>query len=315
MRRRLLAALACLPMMSAWAQPAGAGRRKVGFLHVGTKEEFLDGERELLLRALAERGYVAGNNLELVERYGARDAEALYADARDIVAAGVDAIVTEGTPATLAARKATHTIPIVTNVGDPVGAGFARSLAAPGANVTGLSQNRSALASKQVEILRELVPGLQDIAVIYMDVPGAQAFVQPVAAAARAASLRTQTIVVNEGAASTAIAECARLRLRAAITFTWDDALGPAALQHRVAVVVSSERAIGTGAVASIENDGRGDGREMAGMLDRVLRGTPAGAIPFRVATTYRMVVDSRAVTALRLKAPQALLLRADRVI
>ena len=172
MRRRFLAATAGAIVAAlsrhALAQ-AAAGTHRLGILGLIGPQEFMDGGKAKVLAALADLGYVRGRNLEIDERYAQGREELLAQGAAQLAALKVDAILTEGTPATLFAQRATRTIPIVTSVGDPVAAGFARELARPGANVTGLSQSRTLLAAKQVEMLVEVVRPLHEIAVLYYD--------------------------------------------------------------------------------------------------------------------------------------------------
>src|SRR3954470_2235093 len=158
-RRPFLMALLAAALMPARAAPE-ARKYRLGFLDIGDADTFFGGARKELLAALADLGYVAGRNLEVVECYEKESPEKLFECGRKLAALDVDVIVTEGTTSTLAARKATRTIPIVTTVGDPVAAGFAASLRRPGGNITGLAQNRTEIARKQLELLRMMRPGI-----------------------------------------------------------------------------------------------------------------------------------------------------------
>jgi len=129
-RRAFLAALIAGTLPRAQAAPANR-KYQLGFLGIGTADDFYGGQRKQLLDALAGLGYVRGRNLEVLECYEKESPEKLAECARKLAQRHVDAIVTLGTTATLAAQKATRTIPIVTSVGDPVAAGFARSVRTP----------------------------------------------------------------------------------------------------------------------------------------------------------------------------------------
>jgi putative ABC transport system substrate-binding protein len=108
----LAASLSCA--VSRGARAEAAPKKRLGILAISSAASFLDGGRQKVLDALAALGYVAGRNLVLEERYEPATPEAIVAFARELAAAHVDAILTEGTPATLAAQRATRTIPIVT---------------------------------------------------------------------------------------------------------------------------------------------------------------------------------------------------------
>ena len=312
----LLAALA-LGAGSPLAQAEPARAHKVGVLSLSTKQSLFGDGYARFVAELAQRGYVAGRDIELVERSDVADVEMLHRYAREIVAAQPAVIVTEGTPCTVALQRLTKTIPIVTDVGDPVGAGFARSLARPGGNITGVSQNRAQLAVKQVELLRTLVPGLREIGVIYESYrPGVQTFIPPVADAARAFSIAMREIPVAEDATAEGIKSCAERGIRAAISLSGADTkAGQTALRHRVAVIVPGESDVGEGIVASLESDGSDYAVEIAAMVDKILRGAAPGSLPFSVATRYRIVINARAIAKLGLKVPKEVLMTADRVI
>jgi putative ABC transport system substrate-binding protein len=321
MRRRFLAATAGAIVAAlsrhALAQ-AAAGTRRLGILGLAGPEEFMDGGRAKVLAALADLGYVRGRNLELDERY-AQGREVLLAQgAAQLAALKVDAILTEGTPATLFAQRATRTIPIVTSVGDPVAAGFARELARPGANVTGLSQSRTLLAAKQVEMLVEVVRPLHEIAVLYYaEVPGIDLLVRGTVEAVRAAHIEPRPMGHADEGAGASLEECARRGIRAAISMGagGDRAFAEAALRNRVAVVVLSEAYVPFGAIGSVEGDARDDYPALAAILAKIFRGASPAEIPFMAATRFRTVVNARTAAAIGLRITDSLRLRADRVI
>ena len=154
--------------VAAEAQQAGKVWR-VGTLHTSSAKDAAD-RVAALERGLAELGYLAGRNVVLVNRNSGQRMSLLPELAADLIRSGVDVIVTSVNPATLAAKKATATIPIVMTVGvEPVAAGLVASLAKPGANVTGLTFDVDAteLAAKRLEILKELIPSLSRVAVLW----------------------------------------------------------------------------------------------------------------------------------------------------
>src|SRR5262249_48518243 len=121
----------------------------------------------LLRQRLRELGYVEGQNIVLEWRSAERRSERLPALAAELVALPVDVLVTWGTPAAVAAKQATSTVPIIfLAVGDPVGSGIVASLPRPGGNVTGLTNLSAELSAKLLELLKEVIPGLPQIAVL-----------------------------------------------------------------------------------------------------------------------------------------------------
>src|SRR5437762_12860995 len=149
-------------------RPAFAARKiaRIGFIGRGSRQSgqnVLDDFRD----GLATLGCAEDGDLALLERWADDHAARLAEIARELIDAGAQMLVTQGTPATLAARSASATIPIVfVGVGDPVGAGIVSSLAQPGGNATGLSLSSGELIAKRFELLQQLVPGLRRGAVL-----------------------------------------------------------------------------------------------------------------------------------------------------
>jgi putative ABC transport system substrate-binding protein len=145
---------------------------RIGLIHAGSRQEnqglvgaFQDG--------LSALGWTDGNNIAVVDRWAEERTEGLPAIVKELIGFGVAVLVTAGTPATLAAKRATATIPIVlVAVDDPVSIGVVESLGKPGGNATGLSLTSSEVITERLELLRELVPGLHRLAVIVRHDPG-----------------------------------------------------------------------------------------------------------------------------------------------
>jgi putative ABC transport system substrate-binding protein len=148
---------AALPVQ---AQPASSARR-IGFLS-GSSPEAASGFVEEFRRGLSERGYVEGQNIHVEYRWADGKADRLPALVADLISLRVELIVAAASPAAGAAHQATRTIPIVmVGVGNPVELGLAASLARPGGNVTGFTSYGPDLTAKQLELLREAVPGMK----------------------------------------------------------------------------------------------------------------------------------------------------------
>ena len=163
-----LLALAAAPL-AAEAQPAAKVAR-IGYL--ATNPETSSHVREAFFQGLRDLGYVEGRNLVIEYRDAEGKVERLPAFAAELVALKVDVIVASGTLAALAAKQATKIVPIVFSpAGDPVGSGLVTSLARPGGNVTGLSAFAPELVGKRLELLKQAVPGVSRVAVLWQ--PGA----------------------------------------------------------------------------------------------------------------------------------------------
>ena len=316
MKRRAFL-VACLSASLAWGQDVA--KRRLGFLGVTSREQFLEGQRDKLLEELARLGHVRGRNLEVEERYSPRSPDELRAFAREL-AARVDVIVTEGTPATLSAQAATKTVPIVAIVGDPVSAGFARELQRPGGNVTGMSQNRGELARKQMDLVRLLRPGRTRMAMLYFEAqPGAELLLRPMTRAAREASIEVEMVPMRPDA-FTAAAEALKKRhvdiaYIAGISSAQRAGAIRDAIHHGIALFVPTDVDVMGGGLAAVEADGAEDYREMAAMVDKLLRGANPATMPFSVATRFRTILNAKTAAALGIRLPPDLLLRVDRVV
>ena len=197
-RRQLLIAAGAL-----LAAPLGQAQRpatvaRVGFLCASdatTLANYLDAFRQ----GLSERGYVEGRNTLIYFRFAEGKYERLPGFATELVNLKVDAIVIEGSASAQAAKNATRTIPIVmAQAGDPISAGFIQSLARPGANITGVTTLSLGLVGKQLEILKDIVPGLAQAAVLWdPNHPGHPPAMPAIRTAARALGLELQLVEVR----------------------------------------------------------------------------------------------------------------------
>src|SRR3954454_23618772 len=163
MKRReflcLVGGAAASPLAAEAQQPATP---RIGYVWVGDRATDTRGAG--LRQGLADKGYVIGRDLVLEERYAQGNAERIPGLIAELLELKVDVLATPGTPTTLAAQRATSTVPIVMLTGDPVGAGLVASLAHPGANITGLSLLSGDYSAKWLELLNEAVPKLERVA-------------------------------------------------------------------------------------------------------------------------------------------------------
>jgi putative ABC transport system substrate-binding protein len=309
-------ALLAAALMPARAAPE-ARKYRLGFLDIGDADTFFGGARKELLGALADFGYVVGRNLEVVECYEKESPEKLFECGRKLAALGVDVIVTEGTPSTLAARNATRTIPIVTTVGDPVAAGFAASLRRPGGNITGLTQNRTEIARKQLELLRIMRPGIAAVAILWeRPFPGVEILMKPAMEAAREASIATHEIVRDSADIAATLEQMRKLRIDCAFAIGGMERPAlEAAVKAHVAIVSVGHEEVEQGALLAVEPDGSQSYAYAASTVDKLLRGATPGDIPFQSATRYLTTINARTAAALGIRLTPELRLRAERVI
>ena len=278
----------------------------------------LDGSRQ----GLRELGYVEAKNF-LIEYRSADGRDERFPDlATELVRLKVDLILTRGTPAALAAKNATGTIPVVmTGIGDPVGQGVVASLARPGANVTGLSATTTEIYAKRVELLRELVPGAARIAAIFnMSNPSFPPQWKEVERGARSLGIQPQLLDVRKPddlgrAFDTATRQRADALVVGLDTLTQANyrLIVELAAKHRLpAIYASTEFA---GALITYGVNYPDLYRRAASFADRIFKGAKPADIPVEQPTRYELVINMKTAEAIGVTIPPSLLLRADRVI
>jgi putative tryptophan/tyrosine transport system substrate-binding protein len=273
---------------------------------------------------LREHGYEEGRNLEIVFRWAEGQYERFPALIAELIAANVDVIVTAGTPAALAVKKATSTLPVVmAAVGDPVGSGIVANLAHPGGNITGLSGLAPDLEGKRLELLRELVPHLARVAFFlnpandFHTVSMRQAL-----AAAQALNIELQPRQVSKSedldAAFTAIVKDrpdGLLILADRIFLHNRQRMMDFATEHRLPSVNAYRELVEAGGLTSYGPSYEDMHRRAAAYVDRILKGARPGDLPIEQPTKFTLIVNLKAAKALGLKVPPTLVARADEVI
>jgi putative tryptophan/tyrosine transport system substrate-binding protein len=302
------------------AQPARKVYR-IGLLSPITQgfgvEAFREGLRDL--------GYVEGHNIVVEHRSAEGRLERLPELAAELVRLRVDVIVTVVTQASLAAKNATKTIPIVMlAVGDPVGAGLVASLAQPGGNVTGTSNQTIEIAGKQLELLRNAVPKLRVVAVLWNPAnPVYQAqIVKATEAAARDLGIQLRMLAARDAkeidsAFTAMIAEGAE-----ALLVIMDPVLDVhlariaalAANGHLPSIGGFGRYAQVGGLMAYAANFSQ-QARRTAVYVDKILKGIKPGDLPVEQPTKFDLIVNLKTAKALGLTIPPAVLARADEVI
>ena len=276
------------------------------------------------IQALRELGHVEGRDVVFEYRWAEGKPERLPSLAADLLDLKVDLIVASSIAAAEAARKATATIPIVmVNAADPVEAGLVRSLVQPGGNVTGLSgQLTSAIRGKQLQLLREAVPGLARVAVLRRAALADSTVWKEYEGAARTLDLKIQFFdargVDDLERAFAAIAQDragALLVPGDPVWFAQRARIVALATQHRLPGIYSTREFTEAGGLMSYSARLTDQFRRAATYVDKILRGANPATLPIEQPTQFELVVNQKTATALRLVIPQTVLIRADEVI
>ncbi len=309
---------------SAEAQQAAAKVPRIGFLALnpGANPHL----REAFLQGLRDLGYVEGRNVVIEYRSAEGKLERLRALAAELVALKVDVIVTGGgTPTALAAKEATRTLPIVfTSATDPVTDGLVTSLAHPGGNVTGLSNLAPELVGKCLEQLKEAVPQVSLVAVLWQPgaVGGRTDMLKPAEVAARALGVRVQFVEARGPADfDRAFSDMTRARagalavLGSAIFNSERRRLVDLAAKHRLPTVYTSRDFVDAGGLMTYGVNLADLFRRAAAYVDKTLKGTKPGDLPVEQPTKFELMINLQTAKALGLTISPSLLQRADEVI
>ncbi len=310
---------------SASAQPAG-NTQTIGMLLPGAVPA--PGQPNPLLDAfrggLRDLGYVEGQNIVIAYRWSEGRDEHFSDLAADLVRLNVAVIVTSGSIAVLAAKAVTSTVPIVMAfAGDPIGIRVVASLARPGANVTGLSLLDENLDGKRLELLKEAVPGLTRVAILWSaNDPGMTLAFNRVEVAARALGLSLQSLAVREpgdflGAFQTARAGRAEALIVTAQAFTnrHRAQILDFAAKHRLPAMYTLGGFVDAGGLMAYGPSLPDLFRRAATYVVKILRGVKPADLPVEQPTTFELVVNLRTAKALGLVIPPSVLARADHVI
>jgi putative ABC transport system substrate-binding protein len=308
--------------LAAEAQQAGKVWR-IGFLSGSARPS--DGAPPIALRqALAELGYVDGRTVTYAGRWAEAKSDQLPALAAELVGLKVDLIVTIGGPASEAAKDATSTIPIVTaGAGDVVGTGLVASLARPGGNVTGITDQATELSAKRLQLLKEAVPKASRIAVLWNAADRAMTLrYRETERAARVLHVTVQPLGVREPDDFEA-AFSAMTRERPDALFLVTDSLTilnrkrvlDFAAQHRIPAMYEFSFLVRDGGLMSYGPNLDDNFRRAAVYVDRILKGAKPGELPVEQPTRYYLVVNMKTAAGLGLTIPRSILVRADEVI
>ena len=325
MRRRTVVLVGLLTWpMGGIAQPAGRMAR-IGFIG-GTARDSLSTWVDPLRQGLRELGYVEGKNFIIEFRWQEGKQERLPGLLMELIALAPDVLVTIGPRAAVVAKDATTTIPVVAlGVDDPVATGLAVSHARPGRNITGLSGAFQGILEKRLQLMKDIVPAARRFAVLTNPLSYGRAELEK--------SLQTQNlegvlgvgVIVLEARGpddfDAAFATMARERVDAVAVladstfWTHRARLGELCTKHRLPSVWGGAGYLDAGGLVSYQGDFAAMTRRSASFIDKILKGTKPGDIPFEQATKLELVVNLKAAKALGLTIPQSVLVGADEVI
>jgi putative ABC transport system substrate-binding protein len=318
----LALSLSAAPCLSP-AQPSGHLPR-IGFLSGTTRTPELARGLEAFRHALRERGWVEGHNLAIEYRFAEGQFERLPTLAAELVGLPVDVLVTEGSEGVQAAQQASQTIPIVMrSVAEPVQRGFIASLARPGGNITGLAGASGDLNGKRLELLKEAVPTLTHVAVLWNPPQPAHApMLQALAEGAQAVGVQVHPVAVYsltdfEGAFAAMRTEHAE----ALLIFGSDlhsshiHRLADLARRSQLPAMAGARAFADSGGLMTYGPSASDALRRVAYYVDRLLKGTKPADLPVEQPMKFELVINLKTAQALGITIPPSLLILADEVL
>jgi putative ABC transport system substrate-binding protein len=318
----LVALFAATPLLFVSAVDAADKVAQIRVIAVSVSEQ--SEEAKAFRQGLRDAGYAEGRDVIIDWWFGAGRYDRVSEAVANLAQTKPDAIVVEGTPAALAAKRATNTIPIVMAlVGDPVGSGLVASLARPGGNVTGLTNQTVDLAAKRLQMLKEAIPGARRVVVIFNPetLPNIT-IISRLKDAAPGLSVELKFVSVRKvEELRSAFLGLDRSNMDALLIV--DDAfmaaLGDVILQlgmkSRVPIVYANKPLARKGVLLSYAVDHPTMFRRAAGYVDKILKGAKPGDLPIEQPTKFELVVNLKTAKALGITIPQSILVRADEVI
>jgi ABC-type uncharacterized transport system substrate-binding protein len=274
--------------------------------------------------ALSKLGWIEGSNIHIDLRWAGPDIEKINMLAKELAGLRPDAILGQTTPAVRALAREMPRTPIVfVTVSDPIGSGFAASLAHPGGNITGFTVDDSALGGKWVELLKQIAPATTRVALLFNPAgPPLEFFLPSIQAAASSLKVQANLVTVHgrdeiEGV----VAAQARnpgggiVALANAFNTTNRELIIELAARYRVPAIYFSAYCAQSGGLIGYGSDYAEQSRQAAGYIDRILKGAKAADLPVQAPTKFELVINLKAAKALGLQAPENLLALADEVI
>jgi putative ABC transport system substrate-binding protein len=321
----LIWVLAVLGAPVAGAAQQAASLPRVGFLHPASlSDPRVTRYVEAFRSGLRELGYVEGQNIAIEFRWANGQYDRLPGLATELVRLKVDVIVAPNTPATRAARQASETIPIIfVSVADPMAAGFVASLAHPGGHITGLSLMSPELVGKQLSLLKEVAPKAARVALLANPNNRSHALlVEQAQEAGRALGVRLQFLKARDRSEIDGVFSAMSTNPPDAVIVLGDTVfldhrtrIAEHAVRNRLATVFGESEFAEAGGLLAYGRSLSDASRRSAGYVDKILKGAKAADLPVEQPALFELVINLKTANALRLRIPQTMLQRADRII
>ena len=329
MRRREFVALigstaASWPLVARAQQPERL--RRIGVL-ISSREDDPDGQARaaLLRQGLSELGWTEGRNIHIDYRWAGGDAAQAKADAAELVSQKPEVIVANSTLSLAAVRNETGTIPIVfVVVGDPIGQGFVSSFAHPGGNITGFTSFEFAIGAKWLELIKEIVPELGHIALIFHPEAGpfAEKFVQSIEPLAHSLGVKLTVTPTRDAreidrslVAASGEPKGGLIVSPDAFTVANRGLIISLAARYRLPAIYAYRFLAIDGGLLSYGHDAKEPWRRVPTYVDKILKGASPADLPIQQPTKFELVINLKTAKALGLTIPPQLLDRADELI
>ncbi len=318
----LVAVTLTLPVAGVSAQPPGGKVSRLGLLETSLAQNAR--HIQAFRQGLRDLGYAEGRDFVIDVRSADGRPERFAELASELVRLKVDVILTRGTPAAVAAKRATATIPIVMmGSGDPVGAGLVAGLARPGGNITGLSAMVSELGGKRVELIKQALPHIARIGLLTNGGNPTIVTAWPaIESAARALRLEARLLDVRKTEdLEPAFETATRQRVEAlvvgldSVTLTNFKRIAELATRHRLPSIYPARDFVDAGGMMAYGTNYADLYRRAATYVDRVLKGAKPADLPIEQADRFELVINLKAARALGVTLPESLTVRADHLI
>jgi putative ABC transport system substrate-binding protein len=319
-----LGALVLAAPLTSFTQPQPAKIPRIGYLQAVAPQNGTSPFLEDFRQGLRDVGYVEGKNVQLEVRWGEGKLERMPALAAELVQMKVDVIVAVTSPSVWAAKRATQTIPIVMPLSsDPVGDGLVASLARPGGNITGLSVMAPELATKRLQLLKEVFPKLRPLAVLWNpDYLGMAARWRQIQGAAPAIGMGVRSVEIRDSRElEQALAALERDRpdalvlLADPLTLSQRLRIVEFAAEERLPAIYEASQFVEAGGLMSYGPNLDDLIRRSATYVDKILKGAKPADLPIEQPQKFELVINLKSAKALGVTIPQSVLLQADRVI
>jgi len=296
--------------------------RRIGVLLVAWSPE--GREAQAFRQGLEEAGYVVGRDVVIEWRSAEGDYKRIPELVAELVRSHVDVIVTDSTIGTRVLQRATSTLPIVmASVADPLGSGFVTSLAHPGGNITGHSTMIAELSVKRLQLLKEAIPTVTRVAVLWnLDTPYTPKVIEELQAVAPSLAIELIPVGIRSSAEiASRLSGVGQMHAQAlyvvgdAMFIAHRSTLISLAAKARIPTIYGYRVYVDDGGLMSYGPNFRDLLRRSAGYVDKILKGAKPGDLPIQQPNQFEMVVNLKTAKALGIKIPESILVRADEVI